>query len=425
MDELTPISSRSTSPLPKFNSIPDSLSFDKIIAGGTCPPMTCRDFMRYLTYVEHSAENLQFYLWLRDYSARFEALPDNEKALSPEIAPYSQFSDVNGFNTNNTNSANRPTRLATKFFADAFLIPNAHLKVPPQTKGNPFTTPPGSQGSSNNLWGSGTDSGSITGIDHAAVTADAFQAVDLKWQPFTIQPFREEITRMIAIYVAEGSPRELNVSARDRVVALRALAQTTHPSALDPLKKAVESTLRHQAHPNFIRWSVRNGNECRVVFALWLGTVVIAAGFIVAILLTLSNRPRGYRAFAAIAWLIGISTLFAATKGMCVVLHGLHHRHVHPWELWSDENALEMNVESKSSFDSKNSSNSYEDEPWVARYANRNIIQKIFDKEVWIEEPALKQIQDAIFVQSIIIAAIVSAIIAGIFVALPSGGYFH
>lgn len=124
---------------------------------------------------------------------------------------------------------------------------------------------------------------------------------------------------MIAIYVAEGSPRELNVSARDRVVALRALAQTTHPSALDPLKKAVESTLRHQAHPNFIRWSVRNGNECRVVFALWLGTVVIAAGFIVAILLTLSNRPRGYRAFAAIAWLIGISTLFAATKGMCVV----------------------------------------------------------------------------------------------------------
>lgn len=84
-----------------------------------------------------------------------------------------------------------------------------------------------------------------------------------------------------------------------------------------------------------------------------------------------------------------------------------------------------MNVESKSSFDSKNSSNSYEDEPWVARYANRNIIQKIFDKEVWIEEPALKQIQDAIFVQSIIIAAIVSAIIAGIFVALPSGGYFH
>ena len=40
--------------------------------------------MNYLKYIELSAENLQFFLWYRDYVSRFDGLPANEKALSPE-----------------------------------------------------------------------------------------------------------------------------------------------------------------------------------------------------------------------------------------------------------------------------------------------------------------------------------------------------
>jgi hypothetical protein len=43
--------------------------------------------MDYLVYVEHNAENLQFYLWYRDYLRRWNALPEAEKALSPEWIP--------------------------------------------------------------------------------------------------------------------------------------------------------------------------------------------------------------------------------------------------------------------------------------------------------------------------------------------------
>jgi hypothetical protein len=43
--------------------------------------------MDYLVYVEHNAENLQFYLWYKDYEKRFNALSENEKALSPEFFP--------------------------------------------------------------------------------------------------------------------------------------------------------------------------------------------------------------------------------------------------------------------------------------------------------------------------------------------------
>ena len=188
-----------------------------------------------------------------------------------------------------------------------------------------------------------SEGASLNKIDHKEVAAEAFQSVGMGWQPcmcspfvwpsnlcgypadylvskiVTIQPFREEISRVIAIYIAEGSPRELNASSRDRVTALHSLAHTTHPSALEPLRKTVEDALRYQAHPNFVRWSIRNGNGARVCFARCLGIGTLIAAFIVAILLTLSDRPRGWRALAAIGWAMGIATLFAAYKGMCVV----------------------------------------------------------------------------------------------------------
>jgi hypothetical protein len=40
--------------------------------------------MDYLVYVAHDAETLQFYLWLQDYTKRYNALRKEEQALSPE-----------------------------------------------------------------------------------------------------------------------------------------------------------------------------------------------------------------------------------------------------------------------------------------------------------------------------------------------------
>ena len=39
--------------------------------------------MNYLIYIEHAAENLQFFLWYRDYVKRFDAMPASERALAP------------------------------------------------------------------------------------------------------------------------------------------------------------------------------------------------------------------------------------------------------------------------------------------------------------------------------------------------------
>lgn len=242
-----------------------------------------------------------------------------------------------------------------------------------------------------------------------------------------MQPYRGEITRIISIYIAEGGTRELNLSSKERAALLHALQNTTHPSAFAEVVVTVEWSLRCQAHPNFIRWTICNGNPARVAFARGLGVAGILAGFVAAIVITLSNAPRAWRALSLIGFLIGISTLIAAWKGMCVVLHGMHHRHLRPWELFTSDTengGFDMQTESLESLATQESSNSFEDEPWVVKYDRRNIIRKIFDREVWVQEPALRQLQDTIFLQAIIGAVVSSGVIVGVFCALPHGGFF-
>ena len=212
----------------------------------------------------------------------------------------------------------------------------------------------------------------------------------------------------MATYIVDDSPRQLNLSAREQKAVVRALAYTTHPSALRTVFQSIENSLRRQAHPNFIRWVICNGNPARLTFARGLGVTTILLAAIGSIILTLSKASRGWRALFAILWVVGIATLITAAKGMCVVLHGLHHRHVRPWELFVDDNATDIDelCSGKRSFDSFGSSNSYEDEPWVVKYQRRFVVRKIFDREVWIQEPALRQVQDTIFLQSMLMASL-------------------
>ncbi|CAN9395073.1 unnamed protein product [Alternaria alternata] len=406
------------------NGIPEALSFDTIIAGGACPPCTVRDFMNFLKYIELSAENLQFFLWYRDYVKRFNALPESERVLSPEWT-----------GEKNSDAKNVPAN----FNADAAAILKGtdfanEGKVAESEKGsnNPFFTPPRTPtsvepaGREYSL--DSYDESMTTGkVDHTQRAAGAFDNAGLKWKPLSVQPYREEINRIISIYIADNGSRQLNLSSKERTALLHALQNTTHPSAFSDIITTVEWSLRCQAHPNFIRWTICNGNRPRVIFARGLGIFGIVAGLIVAIILTLSSAGRAWRVISLIGFFIGSSTLIAAWKGMCVVLHGMHHRHLRPWELFaSDDEPQSYDIKSDSfqSIDSHASSNSWEDEPWVARYEKRNVIRKVFDREVWVQEPALRQIQDTIFIQAIIGALIISAVAVGIFCAIPKGNYF-
>ncbi|KAK3713759.1 hypothetical protein LTR37_008245 [Vermiconidia calcicola] len=406
------------------HGIPEALSFDRIIAGGTCPPCTVRDFMNYLKYIEFSAENLQFYLWFRDYSARFAQLPESAKVLAPEWS-HEQAEAEAAANM----AGSKPSRKVNGHVAEALQGTDfADRRAP-----NPFNTPAQTPSLEekrelSSEYGSSTGETRTTAVSTTtarSVAEHAFDDAGMKWKPFTVQPYRDEVNRVISVYIADKSPRELNLAGRERTAALHALQNTTHPSAFHAVAKSVEYSLRRQAHPNFVRWTICNGNRPRVVFARGLGVGGIVAGIVADLVITLSSAGRAWRVVPLIGWFIGIATLIAAWKGMCVVLHGMHHRHMRPWELFADETDEVMDEKrlSNDSFLSQ-STNSFEDEPWIARYQKRNIIRKVFDREKWIQEPALRQVQDTIFLQAILGSFLLSCVFVGIFCAVPAGNFF-
>ncbi|KAK5940599.1 hypothetical protein PMZ80_007016 [Knufia obscura] len=410
--------------------IPDALSFDRIINGGTCPPVTTREFMDFLIYIEHDAENLQFYLWYRDYVKRWSELPEREQGLAPIWTPEQAQQARNEALTEKSKKVNNADAAQAFRGTDFDSKPKRNQDTP-----NPFSTPPRTPSNEVGRDSMATapstvgwsDDGSTLGSSvahHQKTSANAFVEVGAH-QPFTIQPYREEISRIISIYFAEGSVRYLNLSGKERTALLKALSITTHPSAFKDVVATIEYTLRHQLHPNFIRWTICNGNAPRQTFARGLGIGGIVAGLVYGIIITLSDAGRGWRALAFLAFFIGISTLFAAWKGMCVVLHGMHHRHLRPWELFGSDDTSSSGYDlKKDSFDTLGSANSFEDEPWVAKYDKRNVIRKIFDREVWIQEPALRSIQDTIFIQALITAFVIGGVLTAIFLAVPAGNKF-
>ncbi|KAI1766768.1 hypothetical protein GGR53DRAFT_518851 [Hypoxylon sp. FL1150] len=422
-------SSRSSS------GIPDALTFDKVMSGATCPPCTIRDFMNYLLYVEHAAENLQFLLWYRDYIRRFNRADTLYTDLSPRWTQAMEDETAAKIQRDAIDRLRREPQTAItipkgtdfeKEVADVVAVENK----------NPFSTPPRTPSVND---ASSCRSGSqVSG--YRTHIQDVFSAAGTT-QPFTVQPFRAELNRIIATYIMVDSPRQLNLSSRQRKLAVQALAHTTHPSALRSVARSVEDTLRRQAHPNFIRWSIGNGNRSRACFAQVMGAATVGISTVGAILLSLSGANRGWRVLFAVGWTLGIATMVAAGKGMCVILHGMHRRHVRPWELFDcsttdvtppseapNEEGSELEEGRRNgagtSLDSFGSSNSYEDEPWVVRYERRNVVRKVFDREVWVQEPALRQIQDVIFMQSVLVGLLGAGVLTAVFVSVPAGRFF-
>lgn len=87
--------------------------------------------MNYLVYVERSAENLQFYLWYKDYSERFAILPYNDLVLSPE------WTEKANTKKHNSARASKPPNIVVDS-----VLKEADFTLPTPLSPNPFNTPP-------------------------------------------------------------------------------------------------------------------------------------------------------------------------------------------------------------------------------------------------------------------------------------------
>lgn len=206
------------------------------------------------------------------------------------------------------------------------------------------------------------------------------------------------------------------------------------------VKEMVEATLRGQSHPNFIRWSICNGNKPRVLFVQNSGIAHVIGGFILGILLVLSHQSRWWRLFVAPLLLVGFSIGVAAYKGLCVIIHSSHCRALRPWELPNDSASLRSfgvatadevalstddinSVSGRSkkgiSLDTFGTSNNYGHEPWVEKWKKTSLFRKIFNRQIWIQDETIRVLQDRIVIQSYIWSILFTIPLTALFVALP------
>ena len=76
------------------------------------------------------------------------------------------------------------------------------------------------------------------------------------------------------------------------------------------------------------------------------------------------------------------------------------------------------------SMDTFGTSNSYDHELWVEKYKKKPLLQKIFCRQVWVQDETIRLLQDRIVLQSHIWSAIISVPLTVLIVALPKTGVY-
>lgn len=136
--------------------------------------------MNFLKYIELSAENLQFFLWYRDYSKRFNELPGSEKALSPEWHGEKGNGDVPKTSSRKANADTAAILEGTDFASEKTVKRS-------EKSNNPFFTPPHTPTSDSHRPEESLDSydeSMTTGkVNHSERAAGAFENAGLKWKP--------------------------------------------------------------------------------------------------------------------------------------------------------------------------------------------------------------------------------------------------
>ena len=143
--------------------------------------------MNYLIYIERAAENLQFFLWFKDYSRRFSSLPASGKALASKWV--SDTTEVDSTACSKPIDLKKLSPDTVAVFKDTdFAMPRVTVS---EHTNNPFYTPPmtpdGAIGSPAlcSEYGWSDDSYTLRSDDKTfeQKAAGAFEAADVKLQP--------------------------------------------------------------------------------------------------------------------------------------------------------------------------------------------------------------------------------------------------
>ncbi|KAI6378054.1 hypothetical protein MCOR25_002300 [Pyricularia grisea] len=303
---------------PASKDSPPGPTFSDLVKNQSKTPLSLSEFMDYLIYIEHNAENLQFFLWYSDYVQRWSRLSRRQKSASPP------------WNTDCEEETQgiRTSPLAAHKRANSEKMANI-LAILDRVSENEDAEPLSHESTSEmGLSGRGENKEFVT----SARTTE-----------YSKQPFRDELVKVASNYIEQGAPRQLKLSEGDRASIIEGLQHTTHPTALLPAFTMSSNILREFSHPSFIKWSLyRNANKPRINFTRSMAAVLIVLGLAFEVILTLSGLLTCLRALGILLLWPGITWLAAAAKGLCLELHFRRLRQQRPWEVQKPEQDAEL-----------------------------------------------------------------------------------
>lgn len=189
--------------------------------------------------------------------------------------------------------------------------------------------------------------------------------------------------RITNIYLLRNAALELDVPVKIRNATLKALRQTTHPSAFQPVVEYIESHIRETSHPRFVRHALSNANPARLRMIYCFAAVNIFIGFLIGLLLILSHRSRYLRLISSLFFLVGILGLANAKRGLCVVLLALgHKRNLQPWEVYAvdQERGPTDTRNPKRQFALDDKDEEVRIRVFVSEYDNKPVLSRIYER---------------------------------------------
>ncbi|KAK4237014.1 hypothetical protein C8A03DRAFT_35053 [Achaetomium macrosporum] len=313
---------RPLSPDGRNGGVPSRLRLERILANKTCSPMSLYDFYMYLKYIEHSEENLEFYMWFKKYEATYyQTLGDKDCGSIPSAAqsassvarmnPEDSFAIEKGDSQEEDDEHSEAAKETLRRISQ--LISTTALCT---SKSAPCSFTPPIQ----------------TTTPRSPISTNPSLSPD--------KSLTTELSTVISLFLLPHSPKELNVPSALRTQVLSNLRATSnkplHPSALKPVADHVYSLLRNCSHRNFVRLGVGNGTFETVCVATVLGWTNLVAGFLVVLCRAMVPHRGSHSRWEAFAawplWCLGMSLVLSGLRGSCFFLLLFSRRQRLPWE---------------------------------------------------------------------------------------------
>ncbi|KAF8864649.1 hypothetical protein BDZ45DRAFT_669422 [Acephala macrosclerotiorum] len=349
-------------------SVPEEISFDRMMSGGTLPPITKVEFMIYLRSVNDS-EYLNFLECLGHYENLFQAF-ENKSALGPQFTKEDE-------------------DIARATIAAGVRASRAALANVPITVGNSNVIKP--------------------------VHSMAPKPANVPAEGGVAERLHEEVNWIKDTFIVQDSPEQLNLDHRTREIVLYALERTNHPSSFGLAVECANGTLRRQ-YTEFLKVSAPVTNTTRIITTYLISMSLLVAGIGYGVMMVLSPYNRAWRVLSFPFLSLGVSIFYATFRGLSVVLYPLAHYQIKPWDLEINAGERLSHIHPDNFLAGEVAPESRE---WVQRYHRRFLIRKTFDKEGPIQDAQLRYGELVLYGQALWAGTLVGLALVGGLLGLP------